>query len=122
MVIKMITENKYIQQLESILSKLDPFLVILFGSYAYGTPDQDSDLDVFVVLNDHSMPVTFKEKQELYLKVSALIRSVAKQIPIDLMVFTIPMFEQFKLANTNFSEEILTKGIVIYESKHQVVA
>lgn len=118
----MVPENKYIQQLESILSKLDPFLVILFGSYAYGTPDPDSDLDVFVVLNDHSMPVTFKEKQDLYLKVSSLIRSIAKQIPIDLMVFTIPMFEQFKLANTNFSEEILTKGIVIYESKHEEMA
>ena len=118
----MVPENKYIQQLGSILSKLDPFLVILFGSYAYGTPDPDSDLDVFVVLNDHSMPVTFKEKQDLYLKVSSLIRSVAKQIPIDLMVFTIPMFEQFKLANTNFSEEILTKGIVIYESKHEAMA
>lgn len=118
----MISENKYIQQLESILSKLDPFMVILFGSYAYGTPDQDSDLDVFVVLNDHSMPVTFKEKQDLYLKVSSLIRPIAKQIPIDLMVFTIPMFEQFKNANTSFSEEVITKGIVIYESKHEAMA
>jgi len=118
----MVSENKYIQQLKTNLSKIDPYLVLLFGSYAYGTPDPDSDLDVFVVLNDQSMPVTFKEKQELYLKVSSLTRPVAKQIPIDLMVFTLPMFEQFKLANTNFSEEILTKGIVIYESKHQTMA
>ena len=118
----MVFENKYIQQLQANLSKIDPYLVLLFGSYAYGTPDPDSDLDVFVVLNDQSMPVTFKEKQELYLKVSSLTRPVAKQIPIDLMVFTLPMFEQFKLANTNFSEEILTKGIVIYESKHQTMA
>lgn len=118
----MVSENKYIQQLKTNLSKIDPYLVLLFGSYAYGAPDPDSDLDVFVVLNDRSMPVTFKEKQELYLKVSSLTRPVAKQIPIDLMVFTLPMFEQFKLANTNFSEEILTKGIVIYESKHQTMA
>lgn len=118
----MASENKYIQQLKTNLSKIDPYLVLLFGSYAYGTPDLDSDLDVFVVLNDQSMPVTFKEKQELYLKVSSLTRPVAKQIPIDLMVFTLPMFEQFKLANTNFSEEILTKGIVIYESEHQTMA
>jgi len=118
----MVSENKYIQQLKTNLSKIDPYLVLLFGSYAYGTPDPDSDLDVFVVLNDQSMPVTFKEKQELYLKVSALTRPVAKQIPIDLMVFTLPMFEQFKQANTNFSEEILSKGIVIYESKHQTMA
>jgi predicted nucleotidyltransferase len=113
----MATENKHIQQLKERLSQLDPYLVLLFGSYAYGTPDQDSDLDVFVVLNDHSMPVTFKEKQDLYLKVSSLTRPVAKQIPIDLMVFTIPMFEQFKNAHTSFSEEVLMKGIVI--NKHE---
>lgn len=118
----MVSDNKYIKQLQTNLSKIDPYLVLLFGSYAYGTPDLDSDLDVFVVLNDQSMPVTFKEKQDLYLKVSSLTRPVAKHIPIDLMVFTLPMFEQFKLANTNFSEEILTKGIIIYESKHQTMA
>lgn len=118
----MVSENKYVQELKVNLSKIDPYLVLLFGSYAYGTPDPDSDLDVFVVLNDQSMPVTFKEKQDLYLKVSQFTRPVAKQIPIDLMVFTIPMFEQFKLANTSFSKEILTKGIVLYESKHQAMA
>ncbi len=114
--------NKYIEQLKTNLKTIDPYMVLIFGSYAYGKPDEDSDLDVFVVLNDLSMPVTFKEKQDLYLKVSPLTRPVAKQIPIDLMVFTIPMFEQFKMANTCFSEEILTKGIVIYENKHQAMA
>lgn len=118
----MVAENKYIEQLIINLKEIDPYLVLLFGSHAYGTPDPDSDLDIFVVLNDHSMPVTFKEKQDLYLKVSPLIRPIAKQIPIDLMVFTIPMFEQFKNAHTSFSEEVLTKGIVIYENKHQAMA
>lgn len=118
----MVSENIYIQQLINTLSKIDPFLVLLFGSHVYGTPDPDSDLDVFVVLNDHSMPSTFKEKQNLYLTVSPLIRPIAKQVPIDLMVFTIPMFEQFKNAHTSFSEEVLTKGIVIYENKHQTMA
>ena len=28
--------------------------IILFGSYAYGTPREKSDYDVFVVLKDHS--------------------------------------------------------------------
>ena len=118
----MIPGNKYIEQLKTNLKAIDPYLVLLFGSYVYGNPDQDSDLDVFVVLNDQSMPITFKEKQDLYLKVSPFTRPVAKQIPIDLIVFTIPMYEQFKLSNTSFSEEILTKGIVIYESKHQTMA
>ena len=45
----MVSENKFIQQLRYNLSQLDPYLVLLFGSFAYGTPDADSDLDVFVV-------------------------------------------------------------------------
>ena len=114
--------NKYIEQLKTNLKAIDPYMVLLFGSYAYGSPDEDSDFDLFVVLNEHTFPATFLDKQELYLKVSQFTRSVAKQIPIDLIVLTIPMFEQFKIASTSFSEEILTKGIVIYESKYQTMA
>jgi hypothetical protein len=74
------------------------------------------------VLNDQTLPTTFKEKQDLYLKVSPLTRPVARKIPIDLLVFTIPLFEAFKKSNTNFSKEILTKGFIIYESKHKKLA
>ena len=107
------SENTYIQQLKENLRGLNPYLVLLFGSYAYGSPNIDSDLDVFVVLNDNSMPTTFKEKQELYLKVSPFTRSIAKQVPVDLIVCTIPMYQHFKSNNSSFSNEILSKGIVI---------
>jgi predicted nucleotidyltransferase len=116
------SDNIYIQQLKENLQAINPYLVLLFGSYAYGTPHQDSDLDIFVVLNDHTLPTTFKEKQALYLKVSPFTRPIAKQIPIDLMVFTIPMFEQFKAMKSNFSKEILTKGIILYETNNPAMA
>ena len=109
-------QNIYIQELKENLRKLNPFLVLLFGSYAYGTPDIESDLDIFVVLNDNSIPTTFKEKQALYLKVSPYTRQIAKHIPIDLLVFTKPMFEKFKSAKSNFSKEIFKNGIIIYET------
>ena len=105
-------DNIYIQQLKESLSQLNPYLVLLFGSYAYGTPHQDSDLDLFVVLNDNSKPTTFKEKQALYLKVSPYTRPIAKQVTVDLMAFTIPMYEQFKTVNSIFLKEILNKGKV----------
>jgi predicted nucleotidyltransferase len=101
---------------------LNPYLVLLFGSYAYGTPHIDSDLDIIVVLNDNTMPVTFKEKQSLYLKVSPYTRPVAKQIPVDLIVYTIPMYEHFKETKNSFSKEIIQKGIVLYENKHSAMA
>jgi predicted nucleotidyltransferase len=109
------TDNKYIKQLRDKLSELDPYLVVLFGSYAYGSPHTDSDLDIIVVLNDNTIPATFKEKQSLYLKVSPYTRAVAKQIPVDLVVYTIPMYEHFIKMKSSFSEEIIQKGIVLYE-------
>lgn len=115
------TDNIYIKQIRDNLSELNPYLVLLFGSYAYGTPHSDSDLDILVVLNDNTMPVTFKEKQALYLKVSPYTRSVAKQIPVDLIVYTIPMFEHLKETQSNFSKVIFQKGIILYENKHSAM-
>jgi uncharacterized protein len=114
--------NQIKQLLIDTLRPLDPFLVVLFGSYAYGTPGKDSDLDVFIVLNDDTIPATFNEKQALYLSVSRYTRPIARQIPIDLMVFTKPMFEQFKAQKSSFSIEILNKGKILYESDNKAMA
>lgn len=116
------TDNIYIDQIKESLSELNPYLVLLFGSYAYGTPHEDSDLDIFVVLNDNSIPTTFKERHELYLKVSTQIRPIASKIAVDLLVYTKPMYEQFKALNSSFSREILNKGVVIYEGNHATMA
>jgi len=42
--------------------------VILFGSYATGQADKDSDLDIIVVTTDNYMPSTNREKMELHHK------------------------------------------------------
>ena len=44
--------------------------IILFGSYAYGTPHKDSDIDLYIVTNDDYIPQSYKEKQALVWKVS----------------------------------------------------
>ncbi len=35
------------------LKPLNPEKIILFGSYAYGTPNKDSDLDIMIIQNDY---------------------------------------------------------------------
>jgi predicted nucleotidyltransferase len=37
------------QEIIERLMPLDPDKIILFGSYAYGTPNEDSDIDLFLV-------------------------------------------------------------------------
>jgi uncharacterized protein len=110
------------RELKDSLKPLDPEVVILFGSYAYGEPHKDSDLDLFVVLKDNTMPESFKERQEIYSKVSSFIRPLAKLIPIDLLVYTLPMYKKLvESKNTSF-DLILKKGIWIYEGNNPAVA
>ena len=62
-----IEELKY-----EIIERLEPLnldKVILFGSYAYGTPDEDSDIDLYVVTKDEYIPQSFRENSNLYLRV-----------------------------------------------------
>jgi predicted nucleotidyltransferase len=65
------------------LKKLNPYKVILFGSFAYGRPDRNSDVDLIVVTNEEYFPANYQEKSDLYLKVSNALTDVAGKIHID---------------------------------------
>lgn len=87
--------------------QLDPEQVILFGSYAYGTPTPDSDVDLLVIL-DTDAPTT-----ERYLAVSHLL--YPRPFPVDILVRTPEEIEQALRANDFFIREIVTRGRVLYE-------
>ncbi len=112
-------ENIYIQQLKENLQAVNPYLVLLFGSYAYGTPHQDSDIDILVVTNDNFIPQTNKEHTDIYLKISRAIRPVKRQVPVDLIVHTLPMYQKFIELNSSFAREITTNGKIIYEGNNK---
>jgi predicted nucleotidyltransferase len=97
------------------LKEINPDKVILFGSYAWGDPHGESDLDIIVVTNDDIMPKNYKEKMEIYLKVSTLLSELKKQTPIDLVVHTRLMYNKFLKLGSAFSKEILKKRKILYE-------
>ncbi|PIP55082.1 MAG: DNA polymerase subunit beta [Bacteroidetes bacterium CG23_combo_of_CG06-09_8_20_14_all_32_9] len=115
-------ENKYIRQITERLSELNPYLVLLFGSYATGVRHEDSDIDLLVVTNDDFIPTTFKEKNDLFLSVNSKIRDIAQKVPVDLLVYTHPMYRKFVETGSSFSREILNKGIILYESNNKRMA
>ena len=92
------------------LKKINLYRIILFGSYAYGNPTNDSDIDLLIVTNDNFIPQTFAEKMSLKLKIANEIDSLRDKNPIDLLVFTKPMFEKFVELNSMFAREIMSKG------------
>lgn len=96
------------------LKPLDLDQVILFGSYAYGTPTEDSDIDLYVVTKDNFLPKSYKENMDIKLRVSHAIKDLQKIIPIDTITHTKAMNEKFIQLGSMFSKEILTKGVKIY--------
>ncbi|MBF0230078.1 MAG: nucleotidyltransferase domain-containing protein [Desulfamplus sp.] len=99
------------QQIVERLTPLEPEIIILFGSYAWGTPNDDSDLDIYVVTKDNFIPKNYNEKKSIILKVSKAIRDLQKHIPIDIITHTKKMHEQFVEMNSLFSQTIMQKGI-----------
>ncbi len=47
----MVTREEIQATCDDIVREFAPLQVILFGSYAYGTPTEDSDVDLLVVMD-----------------------------------------------------------------------
>lgn len=112
------------QEIDSVLSEIVRRLVplgidklILFGSYADGSPSEESDIDLLVVDSSEIMPADFAEKHQFYRRSAEAIRDIKRQVPIDLVVHTRAMHRKFIEMNSAFCREIESMGKVLYE-KH----
>jgi len=89
----------------AIADEFHPDQIILFGSYAYGTPHEDSDVDLLVVMparNEHDQAVRIRWR-------------LAAPFPIDLIVRT-PKEMKWRLEEgESFSTTIVTQGKILYE-------
>ena len=103
----------YIPLIIKNLKHTKPEKIILFGSYAYGNPSEDSDLDILVVTGDNFIPKSFTEKSLIYLRTSKAISNIKREFPVDLIVHTIPMHKRFIENDSLFARELLTKGKVL---------
>jgi predicted nucleotidyltransferase len=93
--------------IQHIADALNPERIILFGSYAYGNPTPDSDVDLLVVMK------TDAPSKERSWAVSQLL--IPRPFPVDVLVRT-PEEMAYALAqNDAFIREIVTKGKVLYE-------
>jgi predicted nucleotidyltransferase len=112
------TGLNYIPLLIEKLKQTQPEKIILFGSYAYGEPTENSDLDILVVTSDNIIPSSFAEKSQIYLRISKAISDIKKEFPVDLIVHTKAMHQKFIEFDSLFARELLTKGRVLYEKNN----
>ncbi len=108
--------SRYIPLIVEKLKTIRPYKIILFGSYAYGVPNKDSDIDLIVVLDTEKIPESFQENMDNKLLVRNTLWELSTKISIDLIVYTKPMYKKFNELGSMFSREILQKGKVLYET------
>jgi predicted nucleotidyltransferase len=91
-----------------VAERFQPEKIILFGSYAYGTPHADSDVDILVI-----MPARNQIDQAVRISVA-----IDPPFPLDIIVRT-PHNMRWRLAEgDSFLQEITTQGKVLYEAPH----
>ena len=94
---------------QQIISAYPVNRIILFGSYAYGKPGKDSDLDLFIVME------TTKRPAERRMMLSRLFRD--RQMPMDFIVKTPEEIQNRLALGDCFVKKILEKGTLLYEQK-----
>jgi len=99
------------QELTQRLRPLGLESVVLFGSVAKGEDTPDSDIDLYVITRDSNIPQNWKARNQIYLTVARHLRDLHKQYPIDLIVHTKAMHEQFMLRKSCMANEIRESGI-----------
>lgn len=91
-----------------IVEGVHPEKIILFGSYAYGRPTKDSDIDLLVVMKSHKRPV------DRAVDVSKALRFYP--FPMDILVRTPQEIRRRRRMGDPFFGEVLRRGKVLYES------
>ena len=93
---------------DDIVRLFSPKQVILFGSYADGTPTEDSDADLLVVMD---IPEDKTRDQAVSIR-----QRIPRRFRMDLIVRT-PRELAFRIAHNDwFYRDILERGKVLYES------
>jgi len=105
----MIERNKIHAFVDEVVRQFRPKRVVLFGSYAYGEPNEDSDVDLLVI-----MP----HKEHSAVQAAEILKCIRAGFPVDLIVRSPQTIQQRIEMDDYFITEILGQGETLYEGRH----
>jgi len=105
-------DEKLLQEIvRRIVSEINPIKIILFGSWAYGKPHKDSDLDLLIIVDR----LTTSSRRKERIKIRTILQDIL--IPQDIVVATVTDVEEWKSVPQAFITSMIKKGKVLYERK-----
>jgi len=109
--------NKEIMEFVSIVAEVaDPDKIILFGSYAYGAPDDKSDLDFLVIKNGKDFSIDDEVKLDTVLFRMRKNHSIGARYDI---FFRTERQVHESIVEGGAFVDALQKGRVVYERAYQ---
>lgn len=93
---------------EKIKTEYEPEKIILFGSYCWGKPTKDSDIDLCIVKNTNERHI------DRIIKVREIIDAENREVSLDVLVYTPEEIGERLKASDGFIKAIFEKGEVIY--------
>ncbi len=106
----MISKETIQQVVDEIVEGVDPLKIIMFGSYARGTQTEDSDLDIFVVVEMEG------SSAETIRRVNSVISVMG--LGIDVVVRSPAQVEKSLKGRDWFVQEVHEQGKVLYERRN----
>ncbi|MEI6564466.1 MAG: nucleotidyltransferase domain-containing protein [bacterium] len=105
----MISRDAIKRYAKRLASEVKPLKIVLFGSYAYGQPQSDSDVDLLVIMSTRHRAVY---------EAARIQCAVPAPFPLDLLVRTPGQVRKRLVLGDSFMREITASGKVLYESAH----
>lgn len=97
------------QLVERLVKTYKPEKIILYGSHAYGTVHEGSDIDLLIVKETEARPIDRR------VAVRKLVSDIRRKIPFSPLVVTPGEFSARLRIGDDFFVEIATKGRTLYE-------
>jgi len=94
-------------QIVKALMPLRPEKIILFGSFAYGNPTEDSDIDICIVEKDYT------DKWEEKTKIRKLLSNI--HVPMDILNPKLDEFEFYKKEINSVYYDADKQGILLWQ-------
>ena len=92
---------------QRLVAALEPEQIILFGSYAYGEPTEDSDIDLLVIVSRSDEP-RYRRSRIAY----KALRGIG--VPKDILVMTRTEVDRKAELSSSLVSQALERGRVIY--------
>lgn len=92
---------------QKLVVNLHPEQIILFGSYAYGEPTEDSDIDLLVIVTQSDEP-RYRRSRQAY----KALRGIG--ISKDILVMTRAEVERKANVPSSLISQVLSQGKVLY--------